>query len=415
MSEASRRTQKCSPRFASRSRQAPSHSCPFIINLIEYSSMETESKPLVAVHVSFGSHGKEAKQYLPQLKDSISRFFEPPPTRNIFLVEGATTTTNSPRQIRELYQITGSFLDAWIWFHKFSINQQPNPEALAEEREFRLSGAVLQPQEGEDEMATMSRWSTYFNTHLMKTLDDFKNDSSYSFELDTETHPQVEAISIDRTIRQSQQKHYLAAQALIDEGLKPTLSLYTQSARLLATTNFIRNRRYIERLIDYTNEAQKRNQPTRILVRVGLTHDLLLELISNESRLAKVAIAESYDMEDRLIDHHWRLVYNLQRSRSYTPSEDELLRGLLTNKIMGKLMNMTEIKKLKAVIYICDNSTPEEITHLLNSLRGVEPLKYHANLNTFIRSKLQEGSESLGDLVTEAIPHLRLDLRGISI
>lgn len=245
-----------------------------------------EKQPLVTICFSFGHHGSEDIAYLPAIKRQAEILFEKDPrVKNVYISENLCGQEAVVLEIRRRTQMGQSFIDAFSQTI-FSLTVEPKELSYIELAHARRTLLARDPNIKLSDVEQVQWNGMRFAVNELLMLDALKQ--SRVFDYDSESYPQAAAM---RNYQRSQEELSEFDRALsaiktgqVEEATNRTRNALDIGADLLRR----RNPAWIDKLTAYVSEADETGQKTRMLVRVGETHDVLIKQL--REALAKLTL-----------------------------------------------------------------------------------------------------------------------------
>lgn len=333
-----------------------------------------ELEPLVKVRFSFGEHGPQAIRFLPKVMDEAEILFTSTQgSHNIYLMEMAGASETFVLRFKNLARRTGSYLEAFIQvLSPMTFGCRLDPTELERLRDSMLSDI---PEE------IISRDPTDTGIFgLREVVELQKLRQRVNFEFDLESYPEKEAKRLAKLDRISKE---LAEQAF-NEALQGSVDQSVRSLRksilISGQSDRARNLDFVRRIAEYSREAHRQHRPTRVFIRIGEAHDVLLDRLTNhwEEGLRNPEISYYYDWGEPTIRKtiSTTLIADLEVNPLTTIPKEKILSSMLEEFIVFQQISIGKTRQgaIQVAKRVLSGTTSSEIEELIRTLphRGFE-------------------------------------------
>lgn len=193
------------------------------------------------------------------------------------------------------------------------------------------------------------------------------------FKLHLESYRPEQAREIETYENRWKRVNQKFMDAVDDGNIPEALANYRLMVVYLAYEGRLRNNNYIKLLEEYASKATKRSVATKVFVRLGESHHILLEQIPQSAckALREATITIFYDYGEPKLTPYDRLVQSLIRSPRQVPDKNSLLIAIATDIIENQLLLQSSLldrnERTNIVTRILSLITNQEIEGLIIS------------------------------------------------
>lgn len=329
-----------------------------------------EAEPLVAVNFSFGYHLPEDISRLPKIRQQAETFFLPH-SNNVYVKEDVAFSDPMAISLYSEYQRTGSYLDAYLQ----TVNLQQHRRRIAQgELEYvrARSLSAAQIRTGND-VTNMMTVGAAFLFQEFDILDELSK--SRQFRLVIESYPEAETRRFTRIYKRQHERLHQAYLTSLKGAAEPAVELFRESVVLQAEPLPKRNRGYIDRIASIIVDAISNEKPSRIFVRIGETHHVIADRLSDYARLQapsvknRLIISSTFDFGQPLESPSDRLVQALEADSNLVPADEQIYQaviGIIVDWNLYALGNPRPERVAKAN-KVAILSNPEDILQLIRT------------------------------------------------
>lgn len=308
-----------------------------------------------AIHFSFGAHNRGEKKDV--ILQQASSFFGESPIKNIFFKEDASIPRSIVLETLRLQRQGYSYFDAF-----FMTIAQQNRQSISLSELAALRARFAQQQ--------IASGVAGFAAAEVLLLDQLS--TQYRVEIHSEYYKDQD---VERMKRLAQRFMAPATQVVTElQGGRINRAMRIVEDKVREDTHYMlrRNRNIATLVMGVVREIQS---PYRIFIRMGSYHDYLVPLL--ETGLATTPdrpnLSVRYDDDSSWKSFTGQLMFELEQNPSRQISEEELGRtifdGLVKAQFQLRGTGQLEAAR-KAKSDILDRTSSDEITELLQSLRG---------------------------------------------
>jgi len=344
-----------------------------------------ETQPLVAIHFSLGAHTYKDVALLPQIRRQAENFWGPQGSnhQDFYWKEDKGTSESLIKVFSQFVADGEPLLDAYIQADHVrnpSLRRRLTPKELAGARRF-----FLLEDGGTGNMTTDSQIaSALFLRREWVMLDEIGK--SRQFEVIPEAYPDP----IAKVRIQQERELYKNTSSILDQVKKGSIN--SQVLRLyregmiasLATSNGERNAAFLDTMAERAQNAQETGKPTRIFVRIGALHFLLVERL--KAQLPAASVTSQFDEGCDILLPEDRIILAFENDPKAMFPKEDWIKAVMSIYIDNVLSNTTMSHKFRrtTINHTLETSSAQELEALVTSLSKVDS---EVAVNQFVASK----------------------------